>query len=316
MSAAARSPGGRWPLAWQLRQRPLPGPQGSTSEPLGQQRRRRPGPCKMPCGLRAAGRHRSARRLGAWPGHAAASTPSGSSPEYQPQQGADREHAQARRAAWIEQAWRQIWDGATQGPGSPIEHWLRVRGIDPGALDLDRLPLRWAPRCPLGTSTAHAMVALMTDAVTGATWASTAPSCSPTAAASTVEQPRMMLGTAGIVRLSPDEDVTLGLGICEGIETGLSLMAAGWRPIWAAGSLEAVRRFPVCPASSASPSSRIRAARNRGRPDLRKRWADAGREAVLWIPESGDWNDALGKWPNENRGSPPRAARLCRALGA
>ena len=45
-----------------------------------------------------------------------------------------------------------------------------------------------------------------------------------------LEHPRMMLGKAGIIRLTPDEDAALGLGICEGVETALSIMALGWRP--------------------------------------------------------------------------------------
>ena len=40
---------------------------------------------------------------------------------------------------------------------------------------------------------------------------------------------RRMLGRAGCIKLSPDEDVTLGLGICEGLEDGLSILLSGWR---------------------------------------------------------------------------------------
>ena len=35
-------------------------------------------------------------------------------------------------------------------------------------------------------------------------------------------QAKMMLGTAGVIRLVPDEEVTTGLGLAEGIETALS----------------------------------------------------------------------------------------------
>ena len=236
------------------------------------------------------------RRLGVWPGQAVSSTPSGSSPERRPRHGADRKHEQARRAAWIEQAWRQIWDGAMPGPGSPIEHWLCVRGIDPGALDLDRLPLRWSPRCPLGTSTAPAMIAIMTNSVGGTACGIHRTFLLPDGSGkASVERPRMMLGTAGIVRLSPDEDVTLGLGICEGIETGLSLMAAGWRPIWACGSLDALRRFPLLSGIEAltifaDPKPHEIA----GARACADRWAEAGREAIVRIPRTkGDWNDVL-----------------------
>ena len=57
---------------------------------------------------------------------------------------------------------------------------------------------------------------------------------------------RMALGqiSGGVVKLTPDEEVTLGLGIGEGIETTLSLkLMSDWgdSPIWAclsAGALE------------------------------------------------------------------------------
>ena len=45
---------------------------------------------------------------------------------------------------------------------------------------------------------------------------------------------RKMLGRQGVVRVSPDEDVTLGLGLTEGIEDALSYLVGGWAPVWAA----------------------------------------------------------------------------------
>ena len=56
---------------------------------------------------------------------------------------------------------------------------------------------------------------------------------------------RKMLGKAGVVRLSADAKVTSGLGICEGVEDGLALLLAGWRPVWACCSAGAIARFPV-----------------------------------------------------------------------
>jgi putative DNA primase/helicase len=109
------------------------------------------------------------------------------------------------------------------------------------------------------------------------------------------EPAKMMLGRAGVVRLVPDEDVTMGLGIAEGIETALAVMQGfGWRPVWAAASAGAVRAFPVLPgiecltvfADADGPG--LQAARA-----CCRRWADAGREARMLAPPAGDWNDAL-----------------------
>jgi putative DNA primase/helicase len=56
---------------------------------------------------------------------------------------------------------------------------------------------------------------------------------------------RKMLGKAGVVRLSRDEDVLEGLGICEGVEDALAILLTGWAPVWAATSAGAIERFPV-----------------------------------------------------------------------
>jgi len=54
-----------------------------------------------------------------------------------------------------------------------------------------------------------------------------------------------MLGKVGVIRLSPDEEVTQGIGICEGIEDGLAILLSGWAPIWCATSAGAIAKFPV-----------------------------------------------------------------------
>jgi hypothetical protein len=93
-----------------------------------------------------------------------------------------------------------------------------------------------------------AVVALMTDAVTG----------KPTGVHRTYLRPdgtnvidergdkkKKMLGPRGVIRLSPDEDVTHGLGIAEGIEDGLAMLLDGWVPVWAASCANAIASFPV-----------------------------------------------------------------------
>lgn len=58
---------------------------------------------------------------------------------------------------------------------------------------------------------------------------------------------RLMLGRAkgACVKLTEDADVTYGLGISEGIETGLSVMRDGFRPMWACLSAGNMKSFPV-----------------------------------------------------------------------
>ena len=60
---------------------------------------------------------------------------------------------------------------------------------------------------------------------------------------------KKMLGPVGraAIKLDDDAEVTYGLGVCEGLETGMSVRAAGWRPVWALGSAGAIKAFPVIP---------------------------------------------------------------------
>ena len=56
---------------------------------------------------------------------------------------------------------------------------------------------------------------------------------------------RKMLGKQGMVKLTPDEEVTLGIGITEGVEDGLAVLLSGWAPIWAATSAGSLAKFPI-----------------------------------------------------------------------
>jgi putative DNA primase/helicase len=91
---------------------------------------------------------------------------------------------------------------------------------------------------------------------------------------------RKMLGKQGVVRLSPDEEVTQGLGIAEGIEDGLAVLLSGWAPVWAATSSGAIERFPVLAGIESltvfadADEAGIKAAHR-----CTERWAAAGREA-------------------------------------
>jgi hypothetical protein len=106
--------------------------------------------------------------------------------------------------------------------------------------------------------------------------------------------PKRMLGpVAGCaVKLIADADVSVGLGLAEGIENALTAISAEWRPVWAAGSKGAIAGFPVLAGIEAltiftdPEEGGIEAARQCAR-----RWQPAGREVTLVIPSGGDWND-------------------------
>lgn len=129
--------------------------------------------------------------------------------------------------------------GSSWSPVQPLcgslgeRYLIEHRRLNIAALDI-RHALGWHPGI-------KAVVALMTDPITA----------EPCGVHRTflnddgTKRERKMLGRQGVIRLSRDEDVTAGLGICEGVEDGIAILLAGWAPIWAATSAGAIARFPA-----------------------------------------------------------------------
>ncbi len=114
------------------------------------------------------------------------------------------------------------------------DYFVRERGLAIGQLgDLSHV-LRWH-------RLERAIIALMTDPISNA----------PTGVHRTylnidgTKSEHKMLGRMGIVRLTPDEDVALGLGITEGIEKGVSLLLRPWAPIWVTCGAAGMASFPL-----------------------------------------------------------------------
>jgi hypothetical protein len=188
--------------------------------------------------------------------------------------------------------------------GTPGEAYLRdVRKIDTSAL-VDVLSstaaIGWDPESffredghRLDRRNLGCIVAVMTDAVTAA----------PTGGISRtyIHEGRKVakakgLGPAGIVRLTPDEDVLGGLHIAEGLETGLDMMARDMRPMWSCGSTSIMAKLPVlsgieCLTILADHDEN--GAGERAALELEQRWRAAGREVLPVMPaEPGsDFND-------------------------
>jgi len=196
---------------------------------------------------------------------------------------------------WSADMARTLWSMAESPVGTLVHRYLASRGLElPQDAPVRFHPAAWrnrhfGPRGP-------AMLALMTSPrrpePIGLHITYLLADGSGKAAG---ERPKVMLGTAGVVRLVPDDDVTLGLGIAEGIETALAVMQrAGCRPVWAATSAGAIKRLPMLAgietmtvfADADGPG--MAAAR-----ECCRRWAEAGREGRILAPPVGDWDDAL-----------------------
>ena len=215
----------------------------------------------------------------AWLGDAPAPTPA---PRAQP--------PSAPAPAATRDAARRIWREATPAAGTVVETYLEGRGLalEPGG------SIRFHASCPRGTERHPAMVALMSDPATGEPCGVHRTYLTPDGSDRLRDaKGKAMIGNAGVVRLVPDAEVTMGLGIAEGIETSLAVMQRfQWRPVWAATSAGAIARFPILPGIEAltvfadADGPGLEAARS-----CVARWAAAGLSAFLEAPPHGDFNE-------------------------
>jgi phage/plasmid primase-like uncharacterized protein len=193
----------------------------------------------------------------------------------------------------------RIWDNAIAITDTAGADYLIRRGIP-----LDQVPdaggLRFHPRCPMGEGgrTAPCIVARFTDAITGharGLWRR------PVSG----EKPRTLGPMRDcLIRLWPDDEVTDGLVLGEGVETTLAaatrIVHRGTmlRPAWAAGCANNMRTFPVLAGiealtllvdNDASGTGQLAAA------ECAQRWLEAGREVIRLTPRDlgDDFNDLV-----------------------
>ena len=138
----------------------------------------------------------------------------------------------------------QLWSEAISAIGTLAEKYLTSRQL--ALPDRHKEVLRFHPSCPFGKGTRlPCLVALYRDIRTD----------EPKAIHRTALTPDgkkidpMSLGPVGgcAIKLTPDEDVTEGLAVGEGIETTLAGMALNFKPAWALGFAGAIAKFPVLP---------------------------------------------------------------------
>ena len=144
-----------------------------------------------------------------------------------------------------------------------------------------------------------AMVARITDVVTGKPLSLHFTFLMPDGSSKApIERQKVLLKghrkAGGVIRLTDDAEVTQGLGIGEGIETSLAVMATGWNPFWAAIDAGNIACFPVlhgieCLTVFADHDKAGLAAANL----CVDRWRVAGRDAQIVTPHIAgeDWAD-------------------------
>lgn len=194
---------------------------------------------------------------------------------------------------------RRLWASSLALAGTIGAQYLMARGcvIPPEDGDLRFLP---AHRHPMGEFVGPALVALVTDVLTGApiglhkTWV-----CEDGTKADTPGPARLLLAghrkAGGCIRLWPDEAVTHGLGVAEGVETALSL-AHAYQPVWALIDAGNLSTLPVLGgighlviAADADPAGR------RAASEAAARWSAAGiTSSIVTAAHDGqDLNDTI-----------------------
>lgn len=190
---------------------------------------------------------------------------------------------------------RALWQAAHPiRTGTPAGHYLTMRRC---ALPPVNGHLRWLPahRHPTG-HVGPCLVALLTDAETRQprslhfTWFNGGRKAD-------VTPPRLLLRghrkAGAVCRLWPDEFVTHGLGIAEGIETALSL-AHGFAPVWACIDAGNLAGFPVLPGIGTLVIGQDRdPAGEKAARACAERWATAGAEVLTTRQHTNDLNDLV-----------------------
>lgn len=183
---------------------------------------------------------------------------------------------------------RRLWSEGTDPAGTLVARYLTSRGLAlPDAPDV----LRFHPACPRGAERWPAMLALMTDPESNRPVGVHRTFLARDGSGKAPGDAKKMCGRAGIIRLVEDAEVTMGLGLAEGIETSLAVMQGfGWRPVWAGLSAGGMARFPVLQGIQALTLFADADDAGAGADAARKcaeRWAEAGREVTIAVPPSG-----------------------------
>ena len=205
-----------------------------------------------------------------------------------------------------------LWREASTIGGTVAESYLIGRGITLTADAFTGHALRFHPACPFRLDSGETvrlptMLGAMTNVETGDFQGihRTALEADGGGKARVrgLDDAKKMLGSSkgACVRLSPDDGVTNGIAIAEGIDTALAVIGNfGVSPVWAALTAGTLARFPVLPgidcvsifADKDASGTGTGAAR-----DCADRWTSAGRETVIWTPPDvgSDFNDLSGR---------------------
>lgn len=197
--------------------------------------------------------------------------------------------------AGLARNWARFWRECGPIRGTPAETYLRGRECVLPPPDGD---LRFHPRAYhwIAERRAPALVALATGALDRAPKTLHLTFLAADGRGKAALQPARLLlprheKAGAVVRLFPDEAVTTGLGLSEGIESALSLAHVGL-PVWAAIDAGNLAELPVLDGIEELAIAVDRdPAGERAADSIAHRWITAGRRVRLVKPRAGDLND-------------------------
>lgn len=189
-----------------------------------------------------------------------------------------------------------IWGDSHPITGTLAESYL-VRRI--GRMMAWPIDLAFNPRCPRGDQKLPALVALLRDIHTDTPRAIQRIFLKPDGSDRLRDNMgKATLGPAAgaVCKLVPDEHVTMGLGVIEGVEKGLAILATGWSPVWATCGTSGMAAFPAL-----SGIEGLTIFADNDQPGMRAaetcaaRWTEAGHCGRIIAPKvaDADWSDAL-----------------------
>ena len=206
-----------------------------------------------------------------------------------------------------------LWREAGPIGGTHAACYLEWRHVLEPALEAGDGVLRFHPNCPFGEGTRHpCLLALMRD-IHGDQPRAIQRIALPETLMRAIQRitftqfteaggkiARMTLGPkiGTAIKLSPDEIITQGLAVGEGLETVFAGMVKGFRPAWAVGDAGNVEDFPVISGIESLTILVDNDASGRGQTaalECSARWTGAGREVLRAVPDhtGHDFNDVL-----------------------
>ncbi len=201
---------------------------------------------------------------------------------------------QAPKHETLSDYWLELWSACKPLHGVALDYLKGRRcALPPEDGDLRCHPALKHPRGHVGA----ALVGLVTDALNNdpislhRTW------IQADGRKADVDPPRLLLAghrkQGGVIKLWPDEYVTHGLAVCEGIETALSL-AHAYTPVWACIDAGNLAVLPVLAGIETLLIARDNdPAGQKAAHACATRWAAAGVEVRLTRQAENDINDTL-----------------------